>query len=224
MLFNAKYISAFEIAQQLVAIGAASVNWENPYTWSSGWRSPFYTDNRKTLSYPALRDELVDALVNVALDYDPDFEAIVGVATAGIPMGILVADRLDVPFAYVRPQPKGHGLGAQIEGHLPPNSKVLVIEDLISTGESSLKVVEALRQVPVEVLAVACIFNYGFAVAKQKFEAQSIPVHALCDFESLLLALKETNSLSEDVLQQLHQWREDPANWQPSPSFDLSAS
>lgn len=216
--------SSLEIAKQLVATGAASINWENPYTWSSGWRSPFYTDNRKTLSYPALRKQLVSGLVTVIQANYPQVEIIAGVATAGIPMGVLLADRLDVPFAYVRPQPKGHGLGAQIEGHVPPNSKVLVIEDLISTGESSLKVVEALRQVPVEVLAVACIFNYGFAVAKQKFEAQSIPVHALCDFESLLHVLKETNSLSKDVLQQLHLWREDPAHWHPSPSFYSTAT
>ena len=206
------------VAQHLLAVKAVQLRPEEPFTWSSGWKSPIYCDNRVTLAYPEVRSFIKNALAELIQYQFPGAEVIAGVATAGIPQGALVADVLGLPYCYVRPEPKAHGMGKQIEGHLPQSGplgpqKVVVIEDLISTGGSSLKVVDALRAAGAEVIGMAAIFTYGFPVADENFAAKGVPLACLSNYETLLTEAQTLNYISANTMQSLASWRENPADW-----------
>ena len=205
--------TAVKIAAMLLQIEAIKLKEEKPFTWSSGWKSPIYCDNRLSLSYPEIRTAIKKALVEVIKSNFSGVEGVAGVATAGIPQGALVADDLDLPFVYVRSKPKDHGMENLIEGRVSKGQKVVVVEDLISTGGSSLKVVEALRKEGVKVLGMVSIFNYGFDVAAKNFEAANVPLISLSDFSHLISFALEKKYITEDQLLSLKAWRVDPANW-----------
>ena len=194
-------------------INAIKLKPENPFTWASGWKSPIYCDNRIILSYPAVRTSIKEEMCNQlkALYGRPD--VIAGVATGAIGIGMLVAEYLGLPFVYVRPEPKSHGRRNQIEGHLEPGQKVVVIEDLISTGNSSLTAVAALQEGGAEILGMIAIFTYGFDQAKANFEKKGIALHTLSDYDHLIQEASETNYIKEEQLQTLLDWKEDPAKW-----------
>src|SRR5687767_13500045 len=173
-------------AEKLLQVQAVKLSPEKPFTWASGWKSPIYCDNRKILSHPFVRDFIKSELCNVVFEKFPDAELIAGVATVGIAWGAMVADQLKLPFLYVRPKPKEHGLGNQIEGSYTAGQKVVIVEDLISTGKSSLQVVEVLKQQGVEILGMVSIFNYGFAAAVEAFEKAGVSFYSLTDYASLL--------------------------------------
>ena len=200
-------------ASKLLKIKAIKLQPNNPFTWASGWKSPFYCDNRKTLSYPELRNYVKLELVHAILDRFPEVEAIAGVATGAIPQGALVADALNLPFVYVRSKPKDHGLENLIEGELEPGAKVVVVEDLISTGGSSLKAVEALRKGGSEVIGMVASYTYGFPVAREAFEAAGVELVTLTDYEHVVAEALETGYIAESDVQLLNDWRRDPANW-----------
>jgi orotate phosphoribosyltransferase len=201
------------VARHLLTVKAVRLQPDSPFTWSSGWKSPIYCDNRVTLAYPEVRTFIKNALANAIRDRFPDVEAIAGVATAGIPQGVLVADVLDLPYCYVRPEPKAHGMGKQIEGQLNEGQKVVVIEDLISTGGSSLKVVDALRKAGAEVLGMAAIFTYGFPLADQNFAERNVELLCLSDYDALLKEAQTLNYIPADALDSLSNWRQNPAEW-----------
>lgn len=201
------------IAKQLLQIKAIKLQPANPFTWASGWVSPIYCDNRKTLSYPEVRNFIKIQFARRVMELWPDVDVIAGVATGAIAQGALVADVMGKPFVYVRSSPKGHGLENLIEGDLKPGQKVVVIEDLISTGGSSLKAVEALRNNGAEVLGMLAIFSYGFKVAEDNFAESAVKFETLSDYQALLRVAVETGYVSSDDLSTLSQWREDPANW-----------
>lgn len=203
-------------AGKLLDIKAIKLQPEQPFTWASGWKSPFYCDNRKTLSYPSLRNFVKLELSRLVAEEYPEAEAIAGVATGAIAQGALVAEELSLPFAYVRPKPKDHGLTNLIEGELAAGAKVVVIEDLISTGGSSLKAVEAIRNAGCEVVGMAAIFTYGFPVAVKRFNEAGVKLITLSNYNSMLEAALETNYIKEDDLATLKEWRKDPANWSPA--------
>jgi orotate phosphoribosyltransferase len=205
--------TAGKVAAMLLQIEAIKLNADKPFTWSSGWKSPIYCDNRLSLSYPQIRTAIKDNLVQAIQENFPSVEAIAGVATAGIPQGALVAEALNLPFLYVRSKPKDHGMENLIEGRLTKGQKVVVIEDLISTGGSSLKVVEALRKENGTVLGMVSIFNYGFDVASQNFSKADVSLVSLSDFSHLLKYALEQKYITEDQLVSLKAWRVDPANW-----------
>ena len=184
-----------------------------PFTWSSGWRSPIYCDNRVTLAFPEIRTAIAEALVRAVQQHFPAVEAVGGVATAGIAQGALLADRLGLPYCYVRPQPKAHGMGNQIEGRVTPGQRVVLVEDLISTGGSSLKAAAALRAAGVEVLGMLAVFTYGFAQAEQAFAAAHIPLICLSDYAALLTEAQARGVIAETELAQLRAWRESPETW-----------
>ncbi|MCA6455782.1 MAG: orotate phosphoribosyltransferase, partial [Chitinophagaceae bacterium] len=163
------------VAEKLLQVAAVKLSPEKPFTWASGWKSPIYCDNRRVLSFPFVRDFIKSEMCNVIFEHFPAAEVLAGVATAGIPWGAMAADQLKLPYIYVRPKPKEHGLGNQIEGHYTPGQRVLVIEDLISTGKSSLQVVDVLRNAGVEVVGMVSIFTYGFAVADKAFADAGVP-------------------------------------------------
>ncbi len=200
-------------AEKLLNIKAIKLQPENPFTWASGWKSPFYCDNRQTLSYPDLRTFVKVELTRLVAENYPEAEAIVGVATGAIAQGALVADELALPFCYVRPKPKDHGMANLIEGELRPGAKVVVIEDLISTGGSSLKAVDALRQAGAEVLGMVASYTYGFGVAKDAFEAAGVELLTLTNYEAVVETALATGYISEKHVPMLDAWRKDPANW-----------
>ncbi|WP_443731011.1 orotate phosphoribosyltransferase [Segatella buccae] len=200
-------------ASKLLKIKAIKLQPNNPFTWASGWKSPFYCDNRKTLSYPDLRNYVKFEIVHTILEEFPEVEAIAGVATGAIPQGALVADALHLPFVYVRSKPKDHGLENLIEGELRPGMKVVVIEDLISTGGSSLKAVEAIRKNACEVIGMVASYTYGFPVAKKAFKEASVKLVTLTDYEHVVAEALETGYIADDEVELLHEWRKDPANW-----------
>ncbi|MFD2570248.1 orotate phosphoribosyltransferase [Spirosoma soli] len=201
------------VARHLLEVQAVRLQPTTPFTWSSGWKSPIYCDNRVTLAYPAVRTFIKEALAAVIRQQYPTADVIAGVATAGIPQGALVADALDLPYCYVRPEPKAHGMGKQIEGHLEPNQRVVVIEDLISTGGSSLKVVEALRTAGAEVLGMAAIFTYGFPQADKNFAEKNVSLVCLSNYDALLKEAQALNYIPADAMSSLAIWRENPAAW-----------
>lgn len=201
------------VAEKLLEIGAIKLNYKNPFTWSSGWKSPIYCDNRLSLSYPDIRTYIKNALTEAISMHFKSAEVIAGVATAGIPQGALVADSLDLPYIYVRPKPKEHGMGNQIEGKIDKGKKVVLIEDLISTGGSSLKAAEALVQSGFKVIGMVAIFTYGFEVAEKNFEKAGIPLVCLSDFNFLLDAALQKKYIDEAQLIHVKSWRLDPANW-----------
>jgi orotate phosphoribosyltransferase len=202
-----------QVAEKLLQINAIKLNLLEPYTWASGWRSPIYCDNRKVLSYPHVREFIKSEMSNVVFQQFTEAEVVAGVATAGIPHGALIADQIKLPFIYVRSAPKGHGLGNQIEGVLEPGQKVIVIEDLISTGKSSMQVVDVLRAQGADVIGMVAIFTYGFAEATQLFVDNNVPLVTLSNYESLLQLAKEKNMFTESEIQTLGEWRENPSGW-----------
>jgi orotate phosphoribosyltransferase len=208
--------TAVPVAEMLLQIQAIKLSAEKPFTWSSGWKSPIYCDNRLSLSYPGIRHAIKLGLANAIRQNFADVEAIAGVATAGIPQGALVADELQLPFAYVRPKPKEHGMENLIEGKLSKGQKVVVVEDLVSTGGSSLKSVQALRDAGVEVLGMVCIFNYGFDVAEKNFADADVPLISLSDYNHLLAFALRQNYITDNDVISLKAWRVDPANWKRS--------
>jgi len=201
------------IAGQLLQIKAIKLQPANPFTWASGWISPIYCDNRKTLSYPDIRNFIKIQFARRIMERWPEVDVIAGVATGAIAQGALVADLLGKPFVYVRSSPKGHGLENLIEGDLKPGQKVVVIEDLISTGGSSLKAVEALRDNGADVLGMLAIFTYGFHVAEDNFAAAGVEYETLSNYEVLIKVAVESGYVSVDDLNALTDWRENPANW-----------
>lgn len=202
------------VAEKLLQVAAVKLSPENPFTWASGWKSPIYCDNRRVLSFPFVRDFIKSELCNVVFEHFPGAEVLAGVATAGIPWGAMAADQLKLPYIYVRPKPKEHGLGNQIEGYYTPGQRVLVVEDLISTGKSSLQVVDVLRNAGVEVVGMVSIFTYGFAYADKAFADAKVPYRSLTDYTHLISLAVEKGLVSAETEQLLLSWRNDPANWQ----------
>jgi orotate phosphoribosyltransferase len=200
-------------AEKLLQIKALQVNLQKPYVWASGWNSPVYCDNRKVLSYPYVRDFVKSELANMVLEHYPDAEVIAGVATAGIAHGVMAADLLKLPFIYVRSKPKEHGMGNMIEGVLQPGQKVVVVEDLVSTGKSSLQVVDAIREAGGEVMGMCALFTYGFPVAAQAFEQAMVPLHTISNYQALMEVAEEQKLVATDQKEILEQWRIDPGNW-----------
>ncbi|MGH2552768.1 MAG: orotate phosphoribosyltransferase [Chitinophagaceae bacterium] len=201
------------VAEKLLQVNAIKLNPEQPFTWASGWKSPIYCDNRKVLSFPYVRDFLKSEMCNLVFAEFPEAEILAGVATAGIPWGALVADQLKLPYIYVRPKPKEHGLGNQVEGYFEKGQKVVVIEDLVSTGKSSLQVVDVLKVSGLNVLGMVSIFTYGFPLATGAFLKASLKYYSLTDYQTLIeLAIKK-RIVSEDQLDVLLKWRDDPSNW-----------
>ena len=200
-------------AAKLLNIKAIKLQPNNPFTWASGWKSPFYCDNRKTLSFPDLRNYVKLELTHAILDKFPQVEAIAGVATGAIPQGALVADELHLPFVYVRSKPKDHGMQNLIEGELTPGMKVVVVEDLISTGGSSLKAVEAIRANGNEVIGMVASYTYGFPVAIKAFEDAGVELVTLTDYEHVVAEALETGYILESDVALLNEWRKDPAHW-----------
>jgi orotate phosphoribosyltransferase len=204
---------AAHVAQILLEVSAIKLSPEKPFKWASGWNSPIYCDNRVALSYPQGRTAIKNYLAEVIKTNFPDCEAIAGVATAGIPQGALVADLLNLPFIYVRPEPKKHGMGNQIEGKAVSGQKVVLIEDLISTGGSSLKAVDALREANIEVLGMAAIFTYGFPIASENFANKKVKLVTLSNYEALLPKAVEMGYVTESQLVTLGEWRKEPGVW-----------
>lgn len=204
------------LAEKLLKISAIKLQPDNPFTWASGWNSPIYTDNRKTLSYPEIRTFIKVELSRLIMENFPEAQAIAGVATGAIAQGALVADELMLPYVYVRSTPKDHGLENLIEGNLKPGQKVVVIEDLISTGGSSLKAVEAIRAAGCEVIGMAAIFSYEFPVAQEAFKKARVKLLTLSNYSSMLKAAVETDYIHTRDIKTLEKWREDPSIWTPS--------
>ncbi len=205
--------TAGKIASLLLEVEAIKLNYKNPFTWSSGWKSPIYCDNRLALSYPKIRTLIKEILAQTIKSNFGQAEYIAGVATAGVPQGALVADALDLPYIYVRPKPKDHGMGNLIEGRIEKGKKVVLIEDLISTGGSSLKAAQALKEAGLNVLGMVAIFTYGFDVAEKNFEEAKIPLICLSDFNHMLKEAVDKKYLDENQLIYVKSWRVDPANW-----------
>lgn len=203
-----------QTARMLLQIGAIRLRPEQPFTWASGWKSPIYCDNRLSLSFPEVRTFIKRALTELVTREHPHVEAIAGVATAGIPQGALVADTLNLPFAYVRSSPKGHGMENLIEGSLPQGRKVVVLEDLISTGGSSLKAADALKKHGCQVLGMVSIFTYGFPLADQNFAAAGTSLHSLSNYQYLVEEAEALGMVKADELASLEAWRSQPDKWQ----------
>lgn len=202
-----------QLAKSLMDIKAVLLRPNEPFTWASGWRSPIYCDNRRILSHPELRSNVAAWLSELASSLYPDAELAAGVATGAIAHGALAADRMGLPFVYVRPKPKDHGTGSQIEGELKPGAKVVVIEDLISTGMSSLAAVKALRDAGAEVLGMVAIFTYGFDIAAQRFAEENVPLHTVSNYKSLVEVAAETGYISDSDVDILQEWRLNPSQW-----------
>ena len=205
--------SAKKIAEYLLQIKAIKLQPSNPFTWASGWKSPIYCDNRKTLSFPFVRSYIRDSFVSLINELYPEAQLIAGVATGAISHGALAADKLDLPFVYVRSGAKEHGLGNQIEGYFQKEQKVIVVEDLISTGGSSLNAVRALREAGCDVLGMTAIFTYEFPVASEGFIAEKCKLDALCTYSTLIETAVNTGYITEADLDTLKKWRTDPASW-----------
>lgn len=201
------------IASHLLQIKAIKLDAQNHFTWASGWYSPIYCDNRKTLSFPNVREYIRDAFAHIAKKEFGEFDLVAGVATGGIAHGVLVAQELDKSFAYVRSKAKAHGMGNQVEGVVKEGQRVLVIEDLISTGGSSLNAVKALRDAGCEVVGMIAIFTYGFDLAVKSFEEENVRLFTLSDYHTLLETALEAGYVSQEEMQSLNEWRKDPANW-----------
>ena len=203
------------LAEKLLEISAVKLQPANPFVWASGWNSPIYTDNRRTLSYPALRSFIKVELSRLIMENFGKVDAIAGVATGAIAQGALVADILGLPYVYVRSAPKDHGLENLIEGELKPGSKVVIIEDLVSTGGSSLKAVQAVRNFGCDVAGMVAIFTYGFPVAEAAFKDAKVTLTTLSNYDAVLEEAVRTHYIDESEIAVLHEWRKDPANWDP---------
>ena len=201
------------VAEKLLQINAIKLNPAHPFTWASGWKSPVYCDNRRVLSFPYVREFVKSEMSNTIFTRFPETELLAGVATAGIAWGALSADQLKLPYVYVRPKPKEHGLGNQIEGFFEKGQQVLVVEDLISTGKSSLQVVEVLRAAGLEVVGMVAIFTYGFPEADRAFAAAGVPLVTLTNYSTLLGLGLEKGNISAAQHSILLKWQNDPGNW-----------
>jgi orotate phosphoribosyltransferase len=201
------------VAEKLLQVNAIKLNIKEPFTWASGWKSPIYCDNRRVLSFPFIRDFIKSELCNVVFEKFPDAELLAGVATAGIAWGAMTADQLKLPYIYVRPKPKEHGLGNQIEGFYVKGQKTIVIEDLVSTGKSSLQVVDVLKDAGLDVVGMVSIFTYGFPVALAAFENTGIEYYSLTNYPVLIRLAIDKGIISADQEDILLKWRDDPANW-----------
>lgn len=201
------------VAEKLLQTGAVRLSPGAPFTWASGWKSPIYCDNRKVLSFPYVRDFIKSEMCNLLFDRFADAELLAGVATAGIAWGAMVADQLKLPFVYVRAKPKEHGLGNQIEGHFEKGWKTVVIEDLISTGKSSLQAVDALQAAGLEVSSVVSIFNYNFDQAASAFLEAGTSLESLTDYNTLIQLAVEKRTVSQQQEAILLKWRQDPSGW-----------
>ncbi|MFM7618305.1 MAG: orotate phosphoribosyltransferase [Bacteroidota bacterium] len=202
-----------QVAEYLLQIKAIELKPSHPFTWASGLKSPIYCDNRKTLSYPTLRTHIRQQFVQAIQKEFGPVDVIVGVATGGIAIGALIAQEMGLPFAYVRSEAKKHGLGNQVEGVIEPNQKVLVIEDLVSTGKSSLAAVDALRHIEAEVVGMVAIFTYDFQQATDAFQAAKVKLHTLTNYHLLLEKAVQKEYVTEDQLETLRNWRKSPAAW-----------
>lgn len=202
------------VAEKLLQVQAIKLQPQHPFTWASGWKSPIYCDNRKVLSFPFIRDFIKSEMCNVIFSEFEQATMLAGVATAGIAWGAMAADQLKMPYIYVRPKPKEHGLGNQIEGYYEKGQKVLVIEDLISTGKSSLQVVEVLRAAGVEVVGMVAIFTYQFQQAEDAFNAAGVPYVCLTNYNSLIETAIEQHLVTAEQQEILMAWRNNPAEWQ----------
>lgn len=207
--------SSLKVAEFLLQIKAVVIQPQNPFTWASGWKSPMYCDNRKILSYPQVRTFIRHEFVKKIEELYGKPDVIAGVATGGIPIGALVAQEMNLPFIYVRPQPKGHGLTNQIEGVYEEGQNVVVIEDLISTGGSSLKAVEALRDGGVNVKGLVAVFSYGFDIAHENFKKADCSYAVLTDYETLIEHAITVNLIEESHISSLKEWRKNPSKWAP---------
>lgn len=205
--------TAHTVAENLLKIKAIKIQPDNPFTWSSGWKSPIYCDNRLTLSYPEIRTFIKEELCQLVLKHFPEVEGIAGVATAGIPQAALIADALNLPLIYVRSKPKGHGMENMIEGDITVAKKWVVIEDLVSTGGSSLKAVKAIQEQEAEVVGMAAIFTYGFPEATRNFQSAGIPLRTLSDYEALLRIAEENKTIENSQVKSLQEWRKSPESW-----------
>lgn len=201
-------------AEKLLKVKAIKLQPTNPFTWASGWKSPFYCDNRKTLSYPELRSFVKIETARLIMENFPEAEAVAGVATGAIPQGAMVADTLSLPFVYVRSKPKDHGLENLIEGELKPGTKVVVVEDLISTGGSSLKAVEAIRNYGCEVVGMVASYTYGFDVAEKAFQKAGVKLITLTNYEAVVNQALSTGYIKEEEVALLNDWRKAPSEWQ----------
>ena len=201
------------VAEKLLQINAIKLSPQAPFTWASGWKSPIYCDNRKILSFPYIRDFIKSEMCDIIFQKFPDADMLAGVATAGIPWGAMAADQLKLPYIYVRPKPKEHGLGNQIEGFYEEGKKVLVIEDLISTGKSSLQVCDVLKNSGLQVNGLVSIFNYGFYEAVEAFKTQNMSYVSLTDYETLIKMAINKGIVSPQEEQLLLNWSKDPAGW-----------
>ena len=205
-------ITASQVADHLLKIKAIKLQPKNPFTWASGLKSPIYCDNRVLLSYPAIRKDIIQAFREKSSQFEP-FDVVAGVATAGIAHGALLAEALNKPFIYVRSKAKAHGMQNLIEGYLPENSTVLVIEDLISTGKSSLAACKALLEDGAQIKAVLAIFSYGFDIAKEVFDAENIPTDTLSNYARLIEVAYSTNYINEEERNMLNAWNSNPKQW-----------
>ncbi len=205
--------SAVAIAEKLLQIHAVKLNVTNPFTWASGWKSPIYCDNRQALSYPNVRDFIKSEMAAVIFEQFANADIIAGVATAGISWGAMVADQLKMPFIYVRPKPKEHGMGNQIEGAFTAHQKVVVIEDLISTGKSSLQVCDVLKLQGLEIEGMVSIFNYGFSTAENAIKEANIKLISLSNYAALIDVANANGSITDEQINSLLKWRASPAEW-----------
>ncbi len=211
MVFDKKV--AEQTINFLTQINAIKLNTKNPFTWTSGIKSPIYCDNRLILSYPKIRVFIADSMSNIIKNkYGHDI-SVAGVATGAIAIGALISERLNVPYSYVRPEPKGHGLKNQIEGNIKANSNVVVIEDLISTGRSSINAINALRSEGFNIMGMLSIFSYNFDFANKKFTEKKVAINSLADYNTLIEIIESNGDLDYDEISRLKKWREDPENW-----------
>ena len=202
-----------DVTNRLLEINTIKIQPENPFTWASGWKAPIYCDNRKVLSYPDTRTFICKQFSQKVKELYPQAEVIAGVATGAIAHGVLVAEELGLPFVYIRSSPKGHGLENLIEGDLKADQKVVIIEDLVSTGMSSLKAAEAIRNNGAEVLGMLAIFTYNFPKAAANFDAQNVKLDTLSNYNTLIELARQKNEITDEQLESLKLWREDPENW-----------
>lgn len=201
------------VAEKLLQINAIKLSPQQPFTWASGWKSPIYCDNRKVLSFPYIRDFIKSEMCSVIFEQFGEADILAGVATAGIAWGAMAADQLKLPYIYVRPRPKEHGMGNQIEGKYEKGQKAVVIEDLISTGKSSLQVCDVLKAEGIEVIGMVSIFNYGFSLADANFKEAGIVYYSLTNYETLISLAIEKGMIAANQQKTLLKWREDPENW-----------
>tara|TARA_B100000989_G_scaffold107974_1_gene79154 strand:+ start:3480 stop:4118 length:639 start_codon:yes stop_codon:yes gene_type:complete len=211
MVFDKKV--AEQTVNFLTQINAIKLNTKNPFTWTSGIKSPIYCDNRLILSYPKIRVFIADSLSNIIKNKYGNDISVAGVATGAIAIGALISERLNVPYSYVRPEPKGHGLKNQIEGNIKANSNVVVIEDLISTGRSSINAINALRSEGFNIMGMLSIFSYNFDFANKKFTEKKVTINSLADYNTLIEIIESNGDLEYDEISRLKKWREDPENW-----------